>query len=52
MIETSSVRPAQAATRSVVRIVHAEDAMEGAGVQIRRIMPLQGFTDVDPLRAP
>lgn len=45
MIDTPS---AQAATRTVTRIVRAEHAMEGAGVQIRRIMPLQGFTDVDP----
>lgn len=48
MIETPSERPAQAATRNVTRVVRAEDAMEGAGVQIRRIMPLQGFEDVDP----
>ena len=48
MIDAFPARVAQSATRSVTRIVAAEDAMEGAGVQIRRIMPLHGFTDVDP----
>lgn len=48
MIETSSAQPAQTPTRIITRIVRAEDAVEGAGVQIRRIMPLQFFKDVDP----
>lgn len=40
--------PTKATTRAVTRIVRAEQAMEGAGVSIRRVMPQRDFMDVDP----
>ena len=44
----TSTPPMQSSTRGVAQIVRAEEAMEGAGVQIRRVMPQPGFMDVDP----